>query len=702
MNRQQFEAILTVGAIFLFLLGAAVAWGVFVWVGAERAFLLLPIGVALALVAAFWLNRFIQAYFFEARRIPEEITLMMTANPAHRLQIEAPAPMQQVAQAINAFGERYQTMLADQQARIQEARANLEDERNRLAALVSDLSEGIVVCTLEGQILLVNSYARQLLSQAEGGNGSAGGAFVGLGRSIFGLIDRHSITHALESLHVRLEQPNADLVAHFVVTASNGRLVRTRLTPVLDQARTVSGFILTLEDITQQLETSNRRDLLLRTLTEGMRAPLANIRAAIETMEQFPAMETTRLARFRAVIQDESARLSAHLDQTMAEYDTYLKAQWQLEEMLGADLLLALQRRLGDRQRLRIDIQVEEDDLWIKVDSYAIMQAMTFLARRLQEEAQLDRLQFQLKRIGRFVALDAIWHGTPVDSDTLRAWQNEALIVNREGAPWTMTEVAERHGGEVWSKVDPLDNVSYFRLLIQPVHPRARWRAPINQESRPEYYDFDLFRQATPSPALEERPLSELTYTIFDTETTGLDITAGDEIISLSAVRIVNGRLLRHEYFDQLVDPRRPVPGEATAIHGISTAMVKGQPTIAQVLPLFQRFAEETVLVGHNVAFDMRLLQLKEAETGIRFDNPVLDTLLLSPVAHPNQETHSLEAIAQRLGINIIGRHTSLGDAMVTAEIFIKLIPLLEARGIHTLGEARRAAQQTYYARISY
>jgi DNA polymerase-3 subunit epsilon len=130
--------------------------------------------------------------------------------------------------------------------------------------------------------------------------------------------------------------------------------------------------------------------------------------------------------------------------------------------------------------------------------------------------------------------------------------------------------------------------------------------------------------------------------------------------------------------------------------------MVAGKPTIEEVLPAFHAYAQDTVLVAHNAAFDMRFLQLKEAQTGLRFDQPVLDTLLLSALLHPNQASHRLEAIAERFEIAVVGRHTALGDALVTAELFRKMVPLLADRGIRTLGQAREAAQQTYYARIKY
>jgi len=66
---------------------------------------------------------------------------------------------------------------------------------------------------------------------------------------------------------------------------------------------------------------------------------------------------------------------------------------------------------------------------------------------------------------------------------------------------------------------------------------------------------------------------------------------------------------------------------------------------------------------------------------GVYFTQPVLDTLLLSEALHPNQESHALETIAERLGIKVTARHDALGDAVVTAEIFLRMIPLLAAQG---------------------
>jgi DNA polymerase-3 subunit epsilon len=279
----------------------------------------------------------------------------------------------------------------------------------------------------------------------------------------------------------------------------------------------------------------------------------------------------------------------------------------------------------------------------------------------------------------------------------------ETMQVAGENSPLSLRDVIDRHGGEIWYQREKAAHRAFFRFVLPVATPEVAQEQDERSRgaNRPEYYDFDLFNFEDKSIDLD-RKLSDLTYTVFDTETTGLEPSNGDEIIQVGAARIVNNRLLRQEVFNQLVDPERPLKPESIPIHGITEDMVRGQPNIDVVLPAFHEFCEDTVLIAHNAAFDMRFLQLKEERTGIKFSQPVLDTLLLSAVIHPNQESHKLDVILERLGIQIGNRHNALEDALATAAVFLKLVPLLEEQGITTVRQALEASEKTYFARIKY
>ncbi|MDA8259831.1 MAG: exonuclease domain-containing protein [Betaproteobacteria bacterium] len=702
---------------------------------AERAafaeFLLprLPLGALMTLLGfiagVILLRSLFQHYVLGLLHMAETLRLMLGANRNFRVAPEGPPEVRELARAANDLAQQRDELLNDVEEQIRQAKTTVEEEKNRLAALMSELALGVVVCNLDGRILLYNSRARlQFKALAQGPTSMSGGALIGLGRSIFSILERGQITHSLENIQQRLRRGSAEPTANFITATRSGALLRCQMAPVLGRAETVAeegtaaspigseplvtGYVLTIENITRNFEREAERDQALQMLTDGNRAALGNIRAAVETLIGSPEMEAAYRERFMRVIADEAGAMSSKLEATMGRFADALKTRWPLEDVLGIDILAAAARRIEDKLKLPIKHEDQDASLWMRVDSFALIQAITFLASRLQDHYAIRELRLRLAAEGRMVFVDLIWSGTPASSETLYTWELEPMNVGAEVSPLTLRDVIDRHGAEIWYQRDKAAHNAFFRIVLpaaaMPDAPAIDQAQHLHSDSRPEYYDFDLFtaRDAEGAGIDPERKLTELVYSVFDTETTGLLPSEGDEIIQMGAVRIVNNRLLRQEIFDQLVDPGIPLKPDGIPIHGITEAMVNGQPRLDVVLPAFHEFCAETVLVAHNAAFDLRFFQLKEDSLGVRFTQPVLDTLLLSAVIHPTQESHSLESIAERLGINVIGRHTALGDAFVTGEVFLKMIPLLADMGILTLRQALDAAQKTYFARIKY
>ncbi|WP_435312555.1 exonuclease domain-containing protein [Primorskyibacter sedentarius] len=236
-------------------------------------------------------------------------------------------------------------------------------------------------------------------------------------------------------------------------------------------------------------------------------------------------------------------------------------------------------------------------------------------------------------------------------------------------------------GLEFDAVLKPLDAGGYM-LLIEGETLRT---AP--DATRPLVYDFELLSHQ-PTGDLASTPLRSLVYTVFDTETTGL-LPHKDEIVQIGAVRIVNGRMVAGEEINQLVNPGIPIPASTTQVHGISDRMVADAPDIVRAAGRFHHFARGSVIVAHNAPFDMAFLRRHAERCQLTWDHPILDTVLLSAVLFGASETHTLDALCARLGIEIPAkhRHTALGDAIATADALVKMLPMLEGHGMRTFGD---------------
>lgn len=693
----------------------------------ERAAAVAAIGPRIALLFLMWAASLIAVwvvlgylvrYFMTApARLLENAQILLGTDVKRNLVPDGSPENKKLTELINQLVEQRESLREEMDQRVQEASRNTELEKNRLAALMSELTQSVVVCNLDGRILLYNNRARTQFRALSKAPSVAGGVeLIGLGRSIYSVFDRKLVAHALENIQHRLQRGAAMPSAQFVTTTQAGQLLRVQMTPVRAvkmpaegsddaplQTNELTGFVLMLDNITRDFEEDSEKDRVLYSLTEGSRAAIANAQAAVEVLE-YPDLESEMRERLLCVVRDEIHSLGKRIEEMQTSSANSLRSRWPLEEMLGADLIEAAIRRIEASLAVKASADNVDTSLWLKVESFSLLQALVHLAGKLQAECQVQTVQLRLQTNGQRACLDMLWSPLGDGTKAVIGWEMEQIKVGTETMSLTVQDVLTRHSGDSWVEREADTGRAFFRLLLPLAAPQEELAADtfLRSESRPEYYDFDLFKSSELSRSLDDSLLTELTYTVFDTEATGLNPAGGDETIQIGAVRIVNNKLLHHEFFEQLIDPKRTIPPETIPIHGITPEMVKGQPTIESVLPAFHTFAQETILVAHNAAFDMRCFQVKEQATGVIFDHPVLDTLLLSAVVHPNQESHRLEAIAERFNVNIIGRHTAMGDAMVTAEIFMKMIPLLAEKGIYTLGEARAAAQKTFYARLKY
>ncbi|HSO43313.1 MAG TPA: PAS domain-containing protein, partial [Rhodospirillales bacterium] len=257
-------------------------------------------------------------YLTPLRAVAEDIRVIAVSNPRHRLKVEGQAEIRAVAGNVNVLADRHQTLREDVAARIQEANAAVETERNTLATLVSKLTQGILVCNRDGRILLYNQRAQRLLEGAERESGV--GDWIGLGRSIYSVLDKNVIAHALSTIEHLEGRGTARQLVPFVISMASGQLLHVHLVPIPDPSGASHGFILSIEDVTRDVNKETRRANLLLSLTEGHRSGIASIRGAIEAIIAFPDMDEEERSLFQGVIHEESVRLSQHLAELEERY----------------------------------------------------------------------------------------------------------------------------------------------------------------------------------------------------------------------------------------------------------------------------------------------------------------------------------------------------------------------------------------------
>jgi DNA polymerase-3 subunit epsilon len=413
-------AALAPGLLLAAVMGGAAALLAATLDAAERDALWLMVEPRLALLLMLWAVvslaagvalRWAWLHFGAAPgRLAERLQAMVASEASRELPTgrgAGSAGSRALAGAVNALLAQRDALRQDMLARVAEASREVGEERNRLAALMAELAQSVIVCNLDGRILLYNARARLQFralaasaAPAMAGPAIGGAEAIGLGRSIYGVLDRRLVAHALEAVQQRLQRGAAHPAAQFVTGTRGGQLLRVQMAPVRaapgegGELR-LNGFVLMLENITRDLAEDTQRDGLLHQLTEGHRGALGNLQAAVELLDD-PALDAPTRERFLAVIREEIGAMSRRLNEAAAQGLRDLRTRWPLEDMMGADFVAAAARRIEAQFGLRVSTGEVDAQLWLKVDSYSLIQALQHLAGRLAEEYGIQRVQLRL------------------------------------------------------------------------------------------------------------------------------------------------------------------------------------------------------------------------------------------------------------------------------------------------------------------
>ncbi len=577
-----------------------------------------------------------------AAQLSVDVTAIAHGDSRYGVDEARYAALAPLPQALNQLGGKLREAREQFAEAVATATARAEEDKGRLGAILNDLNEGVVVCNLKHQVVLYNHVALTMLHVM---------GEMGLGRSLFGLVSREPVLHVFDLLAHR--KRGLENTAPFLAGTVDGRsLLQGRMSLVLREGE-VTGYVVSFQDVTEQVAALGKRDHLLRevmTRLQGLR-PVAGVPELLEHVTQ--------------------------------GYRSALAGWWPKADIHSSDLIDFAIARLDGSCITCTQVGLP---VWLHGDSHSLSLALEALLRRINQAAEVCAFDVTAESDGQHAWLGIQWPGPAVEPGAVDSWLDESLGPLLGGM--TVRDVLEHHSRDPVA-LDLAEGRNRLRVPMQPA--RDSHENPVAAPavgSRPEFFDFDLLAQDRNTGEMGDLPLKSLTYVVFDTETTGLRPSQGDEMVSIAGVRIVNGRILTGETFNRIINPGRPIPPESIQFHGITDEMVKDRPPLSVVLPQFRNYAADGVLVAHNAAFDLKFIRKDEHRFGIRFDNPVLDTMLLSAYVDGTTEGQTLDAIAERYGITITDRHTALGDALVTAAVLVRLIDALEAKGIHTLNQA--------------
>ncbi len=384
-----------------------------------------------------------------------------------------------------------------------------------LSAFISKLPEAILICDANGKILLHDEQCETYLADT----GKDPSSISITGENISAFIDKGLIEHALDEINEQLKQQSGGSGSTFTFQKT-GRMLHAQAAPVLDKTGRYNGLVLIIDDITRQNRAEKRLDSLFRLLSRNARSPLASIRAAVEAMRSFPDMAHDRLDQFKDIIYNESLVLTDLLENAFQNQDDLNVVKTQIKPRNLGDLLKTISRRAEERHGItcRFARTVQDEALAIAAEPFGLITVFLFIFNQLHHHIGVSQFTLSCKKKSTLIFVDICWDGPGLAPQTLKKWETMTLPAGSQNRELIVGDVLSQHQSTLWAydHHDEMTEMAYLRWFIPAAREKVSQETKsveIMPESRIQVSDMELFEQPDQPQELDNRLLTELSYT---------------------------------------------------------------------------------------------------------------------------------------------------------------------------------------------